>query len=349
MSIHQNFNSELKTKVLIIRFSSIGDIIQSLSAVEGLKHSLPNCELHWVVRTDMAGILAPDTQIDRIWKFDRKAGIAGLLKLARSLRAENFDFVYDAHSNIRSNILKLYLRGRKTTMVVRHKQRLRRMLFFNLGFRGALSMPFRAIESFRKPLKNAGIQFPEPNDTKWSFPLETETKIEKLLGSLAKSRKWVCLVPSAAHELKRWPVEYFVDLIDRLPEFNFVVIGGPTDDFCADIAASAPERVINLAGRTSLSESFALVRRSPFVVSGDTGFLHAADLFNRPGVALMGPSAFGYPSGERMKPMQANLSCIPCSKDGSGTCKQALRKQCLYDIKPEDVAAEIETHFLHHG
>ena len=88
----------------------------------------------------------------------------------------------------------------------------------------------------------------------------------------------VTLVPSANWEMKRWPVAYWKALVALLPEYRFVILAGPKDTFCEEIRSAAPERVINLAGKTSLMESSYIVLRSNLVISADTGFMHAADL-----------------------------------------------------------------------
>ena len=89
-------------KFLIIRFSSIGDIIQCMGIIGGIKKHFPHATIHWVTRQDMAPILAIDDRIDQIWPFDKREGLSGLLHLARRLKKEEYDYIYDAHSNIRS-------------------------------------------------------------------------------------------------------------------------------------------------------------------------------------------------------------------------------------------------------
>ena len=332
-------------KILIIRLSSIGDIIQCMSVVTGLKNKFPDAEIHWIARADMASLVKIDPRIDKIWEFDRKAGFGGIIKLGNRLKQEKYDYIYDAHSNIRSNILKLILCPlslcnlfKKTKLVTRHKDRLKRLLLFKLGI-NLLPKPFKALDSFRRPLHKWNVTEFNTPFADWHFPEAVETKIEALvLSQIPAGTKWVTLVPSAAWELKRWPVEYWQKLIQLKPDHHFVILGGPSDHFCEDIRSVAPERVINLAGRTSLMESFCTVWHSPFVISGDTGFLHAADLFQKPGLAIIGPTAFGFPSNPHMKVMEVDLPCRPCTKDGSVKCKLKEERKCILDIAPKIVA-----------
>ncbi len=328
-------------KVLIIRLSSIGDIIQCMSVTGGFKNHHPDCEIHWVVRKDLSSLLKIDPRIDKLIEFDRKQGFGGILKLAFQLKKEGYSHIYDAHSNIRSNILKLILcpfcSGKK--LVTRRKHRFKRLLLFKFRV-NLLPKPFRAFESFRSPLKSWNLtNFYTPNEN-WVFPKETENKVQNLIKG--QPSHTITLVPSAAWELKRWPVAYWKKLVELLPDYHFNILAGPTDDFCKEIEASAPERVQNLAGKTSLLESFCLTSHSKYVVSGDTGFLHAADLFNIPGCAIIGPTAFGYPSGKQMKIFEMGLPCQPCSKHGNTKCKLKEIKKCLVDIKPEQIVEEIK-------
>ena len=333
-------------KILIIRFSSIGDIIQCMSVTGGFKNHHPNCEVHWVIRKDLASLLKIDPRIDHIWEFDRELGVSGLITLAKKLRKEGFTHVYDAHSNIRSNILKTILNplGLRTNLITRKKTRLKRLLLFKFRI-NLLPNPFKSFESFRNPISKWGITNFYTSADNWVFLKDTELKCAELLKDLPL--KTITLVPSAAWELKRWPVEYWKELVAKLNDYNFIILAGPEDHFCQEIMNVAPERVTNLAGKTNLLESFCITSHSKYVISGDTGFLHAADLFNKPGIALIGPTAFGYPSGEKMKIFEQDLPCQPCSKDGSTNCKLKEIKKCLTDIRPFHLVKEVKQNELY--
>ncbi len=312
-----------------------------MSVTGGFKNHYPDCELHWIIRKDLASLLKIDPRIDRLIEFDRELGMSGLIKLAFKLKKEGYTHIYDAHSNIRSNILKIILRplGIGPKLITRRKSRFKRFLLFKFRI-NLLPKPFRAFESFRLPLKKWGIlNFYTLHDN-WVFPKETQDKCTELIKE--QPIKTITLVPSAAWELKRWPVEYWKKLVTLLPDFHFNILAGPTDTFCEEIVEADPSRVLNLAGKTSLLESFCVTAQSKYVVSGDTGFLHAADLFNIPGCAIIGPTAFGYPTGEKMKIFERNLPCQPCSKHGDTKCKLKEIKKCLVDITPEQIVKEIK-------
>lgn len=329
-------------KFLIIRFSSIGDIIQCMGIVSGIKKRFPDAEIHWIARKDMSSFLSMDKRINKIWAFNKEEGLKGLLRMAEELKKQRYDYVYDAHSNIRSNILKFKLLpfpGHRPHHVRRSKERVKRFLLFRLGI-NRFDWPFRGMESYRKPLKKWDITDLSSDYSDWYFPDGFKEKLNALI-----TPQTITLVPSANWEMKRWPVAHWKRLIELLPDYQFIILAGPTDTFCQEIKAIAPERVVNLAGKTSLHESCYLVKQSQLVISADTGFMHAADLFRIKTLALIGPTAFGFPSGPTVETLETNLSCRPCTKDGRGKCKQNIYQRCMTDITPEWVAKAV-TRFL---
>lgn len=325
-------------KILIIRLSSIGDIIQCMGVVGGIRKKFPDAEIHWVVRSDMQQTLTIDNRIDKIWAFDKKEGFAGLIKLTKELKKEKFDYIYDAHSNIRSFVIKRKLKflfSCRPKIVTRSKERLNRILLFKFRI-NRFPKPFVGVDSFRKPLKRFGITDFNDDFTDYQFPKELEDKFKGLV-----SEDCITIVPSANWEMKRWSVEHWKSLIKLLSDHKFIVLGGPTDSFCEDICSAAPERTINMAGKSSIMGSSYIISQSKFVISGDTGFLHSADMFNIPTIALMGPTAFGFPCKATSEVLSLDLKCMPCTKDGRGKCKDKKYKRCLEDITPEIVAERV--------
>src|SRR5690606_19956382 len=125
---------------------------------------------------------------------------------------------------------------------------------------------------------------------------------------------------------------------------KFVVLGGPTDTFCEKLASShSPEQVKNLAGKLTLLESCAVVEMAKAVVSNDTGILHIADQMKIPTLAIIGPTAFGYPSAPTSITIETPMWCKPCTKDGRGLCIRLTYQKCLRDITPIQVANKLRT------
>lgn len=322
-----------------------------MSVTSGLFNRFDKAEIHWITRRDMASILKTDPYIHRVWEFDREEGLTGLIKMAQTLKKEKFDIIYDAHLNIRSftvrSVINPYYKrlfGKKPELITRKKYRLNRFMFFSLGKKDALPLPFRGMISFQKPLRKLGIDFSEERKKKWMFPETVKNSVAKILETenFIIDKKTITIIPSAAWELKRWPLEHWKTFVNIMPDHKFVVLAGPSDTFTKEIEAVDPGRILNLAGKTNLNESFYLVYISNFIVSADTGFLHAADLFSKKGIAFMGPTAFGHTTGKTIKVLEIDLPCRPCSKEGNSECKISETKKCLKDITPQKVKLAIE-------
>lgn len=332
-----------KNKVLIIRFSSFGDIVQCSSVVELIRQKFPSesgNEIHWATRSDFDFLVKLNREVDNVWSFNKKEGFLGLLKFAIYLRSLHFTHVYDAHNNLRSKVIKFFLLSKfnPPKLVTRSKDRWKRILLFNFRI-NKFPKPFRGIESYLAPLSKWMIFAKDKSRfVNWVFPAAAIDKVNSLMGE----EKIISLVPSAAWEMKRWPLEHWKQLIAMLPKARFVVLGGEKDLFCQDLADVDPKRVRNLAGKLSLVESCYLISKSDLVISADTGLLHVADVLGVKGLSLMGPSAFGFTMSSKIKTLEVDLPCRPCSKDGSGKCSQEVWQRCMVEIKPFRVASEVK-------
>ncbi|MCB9027024.1 MAG: glycosyltransferase family 9 protein [Bdellovibrionaceae bacterium] len=326
-------------KVLIIRLSSLGDILQCLPAADLIKQEWPDCQLHWCVKKDFASSLKPCSSINQIHIYDKNTGLWNFMKMSWKLRQENYTHIYDAHSNLRSHLASIILRlsRSRTQFIRRSKQRIQRWLLFQFRI-SLLPQPFRGAESFVTPLKKWKISI-----DKWPSPSATLNLSDSTKNILFEKHlvdDFVLLAPSAAWELKRWPIEHWKKLLSLQSANRFVIVGGPHDDFCQEIASNN-KNVVNLSGKLNWDETFELVNYAKGIVSGDTGVLHMADYLHKPTLALMGPTAFGFPSSPNSQILEVQLKCRPCTKDGRGRCHNSVYKKCMMDITPELVSEKI--------
>lgn len=327
-------------KVLIIRFSSFGDIIQCSKAAELIAQINPAAEIHWVTRGEFKALLEINPKVKKVWSLSKEnKTFLDLVKLGLTLRKEKYDLIYDAHNNLRSNLLFIILRlGRLSPKwVTRSKDRIKRiMLFqFRLNF---FNYPFKGIDSFLTPIKKVFAQNPsnELGISSWNFSPEVLRK----LSEIPHLNESVIFVPSAAWTMKRWPVEHWITLASLI-EKKIIILGGNEDEiFCNQIKNVAPERIENLAGKLSLIESCAVVKHAELIISADTGLLHVADVFGKKALSLMGPTAFGFTTHQNIKTLEIDMKCRPCSKDGRGKCHQPVYQRCMVDITPKMVAHE---------
>lgn len=338
-------------RILIIRFSSFGDIIQCMSVIAPLKEKFPEAQIDFLTHRSFAPLLKCSPHINQVWSYDKETGIKGALELALGLKKVHYHRLYDAHRSLRSllisavirNPLKVLLPGlfQSQNFISRSKSRFKRFLLFHSKPKiNLFPKPFRGILSYLAPLKKWGIKNPRHQKANWNFSPQVLHQVDKELSLLKPD--FIALAPSAAWEMKRWPLEHFKALIKQLPQMHFAILAGPSDHFCQELKAVAPDRVLNLAGKLNLVESCAVVSKASLLVSADTGLLHTADLLGVKGIALIGPTAFGHTTGQWIKEMSVDLKCRPCTKDGRGGCSQAIYQQCMVDIKPIEVAQEIK-------
>lgn len=335
-------------KILLIRFSSFGDVLQTLSVPGRLAEAYPDAEIHWVTRAEFEPLIATHPRVRRVWTLPRGAGWSELRRLGKALRRQHFTHVYDAHNNLRSRLLGWQLSGvlgwRRWTGNLRFLRRPiyrgKRFLLFRFH-KNLFPKPFSGQFALLEPLGHWRVS-PELPPTPQLFL--AAGAVERAAAALPEAFRagFIALAPSAAFPLKRWPLEHWERLIDLSPGLKFVVLGGPQDDFLARLAERHPDRVLNRAGQLSLLESAAVIGAARALVSNDTGLMHVAEQIGRPCIALMGPAPFGYPARPRTRVLELDLPCRPCSKHGQGPCVNPEFQKCLRDITPERVARELE-------
>lgn len=316
-------------KILIIRFSSLGDIAQAFASAQLLKAADPSAVIHWVTRSDFHDFVFGVPSISHVWQLRRAEGFRGLVRLGLELRAQKFDLIYDAHSNMRSYVLSVLLWRPGIKLLRRPKERIKRFLLFTLR-RNTFENPYRGAWSFVNPLRNI-----------FAFPAVLPAIEWQPRTPAAEVSDTILFAPSAAWELKKWPSEYWRELIGLLPNFKIGLLGGPEDHF-DDLVAVAPDRVRNFAGKMNWTETTQAIYDCKLVVSADTGALHIADNFNKKAIALIGPTAFGFPSRPNSKVLEVELWCRPCTKEGRSKCFNPEFKKCLKDIRPAIVAAKVQ-------
>ena len=324
-------------KILIIRFSSIGDLTQALSLPSFIALNSPEAEIHFITRSDLAPLLENHPHIQKIWSLDKKSGFSGLLHLINQLKKENFTHLYDAHNNLRSFLIRLLLR--KPITLVRPMMRLKRFLLLSFHI-NLFELPFSGQRDLIKPLEKWGFKFQIPHPPQLFLAASIQSRMATLINKLT-SEKYFVLVPSAAYELKRWPLLHWEKLIQLNPLKTFVVLAGPEDQFTTVL--NKYKNIINLTGQTSLLESAAIIERAEAVISNDTGLLHISEQLGRATIALMGPAPFGFPSRPSTLILERQLKCRPCSKHGQGPCVNSNFQECLQSISPEEVSLRLNS------
>ena len=324
-------------KFLIIRFSSIGDIVLTTPVVRCLKKQIVTAEVHYLTKKSFGEIFEANPYIDKMHYLDDN-----LDATIASLQEEDFDYVIDLHHNLRTQKVK---RALKKTAFSFDKLNVKKWLLTALKIN---KMPgvhivdryLQTVAEFGVKNDGAGLDYFIPQQ---DVVKETDIPTSHLAG-------YIGLVIGAAHHTKKYPLhklEAFCTAINH----PVIIFGGKEDaETGKQLSAIDPFKIYNACGKFSLNESADLVRRSKLIITNDTGLMHIAAAFKKTIISLWGNTvpAFGmYPyyganflSRQQITPYDIlevnNLSCRPCSKIGYNKCPKGHFK-CMEQIAVGDV------------
>jgi heptosyltransferase I len=341
-------------KILILKPSSLGDVIHALPVLRLLKRHFPAAEIFWWIDSALAPLIEGDPDLAGIIRFERKRWgkprhWPEMFHSIRWLRAQNFDLVIDLQCLARSGAFAWLANGKRLIGLDEIREGARG--FYDHAAPRA-SFHTHAVDWYLSVLPPLGV--PVHKNFVW-LPERPEVAAEV-------KRKWLAVFPTSNSQLpasklillqpgarwvnKRWPIQHFSELVRSLakknPEAQFAVLGGKDDAPLGEvIAPAAPEKVLNLCGATSLPEMIEIVRLGDLLVTNDTGPMHVAAALGKPLVALFGPTEPRRtgPYGQLENILRLDLPCSPCL---SADCSLAEKDKCLRDLSPATVLRQVE-------
>jgi lipopolysaccharide heptosyltransferase II len=331
-------------KILLLRFSSLGDIVMTTAMIRCVRARFPRAQIDMAVREDFLGLIADNPHLDRKLSLSRGSGVRGLLALLKDINRERYDLVYDAHRSLRTLFLMPLIRaGGKRYYRKRYLKR-NLALTFKLPF---LKGEKRFLEKFVEPLYAEGVRYDGGGPEIFiDTSIDAVAKQKAQLPTTAHRR--IGVIPNAQWQGKRWPLEKFRGLIEKLVKdtsHQVVVFGGPEDTFCEKLVDQMPrDRVFNLQGKLNLRETSAILKTCDLVVANDTGLMHMADALGVPSVLILGPTSGDLgclPFHPRAQIVERDLWCRPCSKNGQAPCIRG-RRICLEEIPVESVWSGVQ-------
>lgn len=329
-------------KVLIIRFSSIGDIVLTTPVARCLKQQHPEVKLHYLTKASFKSLLAANPYIDHIHLFDKE-----LDAVIEELKKEEFDFVIDLHNNLRTARVKKALDRPSGSFP---KLNIKKWLLTNLKWD---LMPDKSIvERYFEPAGEIKVY----NDGKG---LDHFTPGSAALSNddipMSHWSGYVGCVIGGSYATKKLPVEQWRKLFAVLP-YPVILLGGPEDrEEGNQIAEMDPVKIYNSCGKFNLNESAELVKHAQVVISNDTGLMHIAAAYQKPIISLWGNTSpemgmfpyYGFNNlKERIAPQSVivenkSLGCHPCSKLGYNQCpKKHFR--CMNDLDMNEVNMQVQ-------
>lgn len=337
-------------RILIIKPSSLGDIVHALPLLAGLRARYPRAHIAWLVGTSFAGLLEGHPDIDELILFDRKRygklwrnfrALAEFVRFVAGLRRRRFDLVIDLQGLVRSGLFSIFCGAPERVGFDEAREFAwpcyTRRVRTGRGPLHAVERVLRLAEALRLPARPP--RFPLPRSER--ADIRVQGLIAAAVGEPVK--EWTAIVPGARWASKQWPARHFAALIDALHNDGrprCVLIGGPDDAaLAAEITRATRAPVVDLTGRTQLGDLVPLLAGAELVVSCDSGPMHIAAALGVAQVALFGPTdpARTGPFSALAKVVQRTLDCRPCLRRICPLGHQA----CLDQLSADAVLATV--------
>jgi ADP-heptose:LPS heptosyltransferase len=312
-------------KILVIRFSSMGDIIYTTPVVRCLKQQLKDAEVHFLTKPAFKYIYDNNPYLDRLLLLKPT-----LAETIEEIKSEKYDYIIDLHNNLRTSLIKLRTGIKSSTY---KKQRIRKWL--SLKFHLKLVPPVHLVERYLKAVKFLGVK----NDGKpIDYYIKTEHDLKKLLPA-SHQQNYVAFVIGATHFTKRMPNDKIISICRQIDQPVVLLGGEDVKANGAEISDAIGDNIYNACGSTSLDESVYLVSKATKIIGFDTGLTHIAEAFDKPIASIWGgtvPELLGVQPYmvKDAEIVGINLSCRPCSRFGLEKCPLGHFK-CMRDI-PEN-------------
>lgn len=343
--------------ILLIKMSSLGDILHTLPFAAALRQRFPQARITWLVHPQFAGFVPDAPVIDEVLYFDKvkfnKMTLSDKVKYFREMRSllhsKHFDLVIDMQGLFKSAVLAAisgcsnrigYAEMREGSGLV------------SKAIIGGHSKE-HVIERYLDVARYLGAKIDSLDDVQFPLPdlsKETASVQEKLRQLGWNGGEYIVIVPGARWWTKEWPVEHYVALIKKIiaEGISIVLAGGPDDKTKgqAIVKQCADSLVIDMTGQTSLRELAALIKGCSFYISADTGPLHFAAALKKPLIAMYGPT-----KADRTGPYGSKNSTVLLS---TAKCAGCLKKKCddwhcMHDITPEMVYEIYQKKVKTHG
>lgn len=301
---------------LIVRFSSIGDIVLTTPIIRCLKNQIAGCKIHFVTKSEYATIVKNNPNVDKVIEYTGDWDI-----MMREIKTYNYDYIIDLHHNTRTLRLKGMMKNVKSLSF--NKLNIQKWLLTALKInvmpnKHIVDRYFETVTSLNIVNDGKGLDYfiPEHEEVK-----QSDIPSSHLFG-------YIGIVIGAAHNTKKLPINKLKELVTKI-NYPVILLGGKEDKALGDeIAAVDNGGTYNACGKFSLNESADLVRKAKLIVTNDTGLMHIAAAFKKPIISVWGNTVPHFGMTPYYGSMQApnaifevqNLKCRPCTKIGFNTC-----------------------------
>ena len=316
-------------KVLIIRFSSIGDVVLTTPIIRCLKQQ-KKATIHYLIKDKFKEAIQGNPNIDKV--FIHKKGVS------KKLSKEKYNYIIDLQNNLNSYKIKIKLNVKALTV---NKENIKKWLLVNLGI--DLLKQQHIVDRYFKTVKTLNIS----DDNKGlEFFINNSCQINKSKLPINVEKPYIAWIVGASYKNKKISAKQIISVCNQLTQ-PVLLLGGKLDFLLAHKVTTETKnnQVYNLCGKLTLNDSSFLVKKSELVLTNDTGLMHIASAFKKKIISFWGctkPSLgmFPYLADPLSKQLVFNPKKPPCSKLGN-RCKQT-KKGCINNIDPKQIYLEIQ-------
>jgi ADP-heptose:LPS heptosyltransferase len=317
-------------KILVVRFSSIGDIVLTTPILRCIKQQLKDVELHYITKQNFISVIENNIYIDKF--FTIKNSVSEVISL---LKKENYDYIIDLHHNARTLKLKATL-GKKSFSY----NKLNWEKFLIVNFKTNKLPQKHIVDRYLETVESIGVKN-DNNGLDYFIHKKDEIDIPSYLPELFR-KEYHVLVVGGSYFTKQIPVNKLNEICSR-SKFPLILLGGKEDAIIGEqVYQLNKNTTINLCGKLNLNQSASIIQQSHKVITSDTGLMHIAAAFKKDIISLWGNTIpeFGmgpYLAGKNSQILEVtNLSCRPCSKLGYKKCPKGHFK-CMNDIEITEI------------
>lgn len=319
-------------KFLIIRFSSIGDIVLTTPVIRCLRKKYPEAQIHYLTKQSFASIVLTNPYINKVHVLKDD-----LENVIDELKYENFDHLIDLHHNLRTLRIKRALKNVKSSSF--DKLNIQKWVFVN--FKISIMPGKHIVDRYMETVKHLGVM----NDgLGLDYFIHEKNVVAQRDIPVSHIHGYIGIVIGAAHNTKKLPVHKLQELCSKI-NHPVILLGGKEDySNAVKIASVDPVKIYNSCGKYNLDESADLVRRAKLVISHDTGLMHIAAAFKKDIASVWGntvPSFGMYPYQTPYEIFEVKkLWCRPCSKIGYDKCPLGHFK-CMEKISIDGIVDHV--------
>lgn len=322
-------------KILVVRFSSIGDIVLTTPIVRCIKQQLPHAEIHFLTKTGFRSILCENPYVDQLITIQKSID-----EVLAQLKLEKYDFLVDLHNNVRTRSLKLKLRVPNATFPKLHLEK-----WLLVHFKKQMKNQVHIVDRYFKAVEKLNIK----NDHLPCDFFIAPSEVIDLTTVGLEAKRYITFAIGAQFFTKRMPVSKMVEIVRQLKQ-PVVLLGGEMDIETGEALrnALADQQIFNFCGKYSLQQSASFVQQSAVLLTHDTGLMHIASAFEVPTVSVWGntvPALGMYPYFPQSPSNfsiheRLEVNCRPCSKIGFQQCPQKHFK-CMHLQDASAIATDV--------